>query len=568
MTNQLNHFLFHSILTTFLLVQVATGQNTRIPEQDLSDQSAFIEANREMILGNLEKAESQFTDLVRKHPDQAAIFYALAQIQFAREDFPNALTNIRKARGLDMENVWYAILEGDILEQTGRYQDAANLFAQLARSHPKEEHYYEQWAFFLIKAGNANGAIDVYGQMEQELGFQEDISRKKYMLYRGMGQFEKAGQVLEEVVRRQPWNLEVQYTLAAFYEENGATAKARQWYQSILDDHPGESEARLALARMANPANPDGPLLGLGPIFQDPKADLDEKIKTIIPYIQAYANQQDVSLGQDLDSLARLLDDTHPGNAKVASILGDLAFYRQDYRSAIAAYQKALERERTIYPIWDQLLQALSLSHAYAEQVDIAEQALDVFPNQGKVHYYLAEGFLEAGRPEDALSTIHVARLMAGKDGFLLYHLAILQGRANARMGQAEMAASAFTQALALNPGGAEALAYRSLSLRDPGQKCADAHQSAQTAPANEVVRFALADCAFSKGDYNEARQQLEGLITGTEYPHPNWEELLGDTLALTGNIQGALTYWQKAADHGSASPNLARKIANLRYEE
>ena len=82
------------------------------------------------------------------------------------------------------------------------------------------------------------------------------------------------------------------------------------------------------------------------------------------------------------------------------------------------------------------------------------------------------------------------------------------------------------------------------------------------------MVRFALAHCAFSKGEYAEARQRLEDLVTGSAYPHPDWEELLGDTLALTGNIQEALTYWQRAADRGSASLNLARKIANLRYEE
>ena len=107
MTHQLNPFLICFLLTISLLAQVASGQNARIPEKDLADQSAFLEANREMILGNLEKAETLFSGLVRKHPDQAAIFYALAQIQTAREDFPNALTNTRKARKLDPENVWY-----------------------------------------------------------------------------------------------------------------------------------------------------------------------------------------------------------------------------------------------------------------------------------------------------------------------------------------------------------------------------------------------------------------------------------------------------------------------------
>ena len=50
MTHQLNPFLICFLLTISLLAQVASGQNARIPEKDLADQSAFLEANREMIL--------------------------------------------------------------------------------------------------------------------------------------------------------------------------------------------------------------------------------------------------------------------------------------------------------------------------------------------------------------------------------------------------------------------------------------------------------------------------------------------------------------------------------------
>ncbi|MBK7342927.1 MAG: tetratricopeptide repeat protein [Saprospiraceae bacterium] len=126
----------------------------------------------------MDKAETLYRDLQRKYPANHAVAYALAQLQMSREDYPNALTAIRNARKGQPENVWYAILEADILEKTGRYKDAAALYRELVTANPKESYYYQQWAFYLIKAGDATGAIQVFDQHEQELGFQEEIAQK------------------------------------------------------------------------------------------------------------------------------------------------------------------------------------------------------------------------------------------------------------------------------------------------------------------------------------------------------------------------------------------------------
>lgn len=544
------------------------AQNTRVPEKELEAQSAFIDANRELILGNLDKAETLYRDLQRKYPANHAVAYALAQLQMSREDYPNALTAIRNARKGQPTNVWYAILEADILEKTGRYKDAAALYRDLVTSNPKESYYYQQWAFYLIKAGDATGAIQVFDQHEQELGFQEEIAQKKYMLYRGMGKMQEAAAVLEKVIGMQPWNLNVMYTLADFYEENGATEEARTWYARILDKHPGESEARLALVRLEQSENASGPIAELAVIFRDRQASLDDKILAILPHIQAFADQRDPELGKALDSLALILDQTHPDQAKVASIQGDLSFYREDYAGAITAYRLALDREQTIFAIWDQLLQATSAARMFDQQVRYADQALDVFPNQGRVHFFLAEGLLETGRSKEAIDAINLARLMSQKDGYLLYHMAILEGRALARLGRKEASINAYNQALALNRNGPEALAFRSFSQPDPTDQCRDAESAATTSAHLEVVTYALASCAFIRNDYVAARTQLEQLLSQTNYPHPDWLELLGDACSLSGQIDTALTYWQRARDGGSTSSTLARKMANHRYAE
>lgn len=556
------------LIIHLLMVGPAWNQNARIPEKELETQSTFIDANRELILGNLDKAEDMYRALKRKHPENHAVDYALAQLLMTREDYPNALSAIRNARKGQQDNVWYAILEADILEQTGRYVDAAGLYQGLVVANPKESYYYQQWAFYLMKAGDAQGAVQVFDQHETEMGFQEEIAQKKYTLYRGMGNMEKAAGVLEHVLDKQPWNLGVMYTLADFYEENGATEKAKATYQRILTKHPGESEAQLAMVRLEKSQSASGPLAELARIFMDRQANLDDKIVAIIPHIQAFADQQDPELGKALDSLANILDQTHPDQAKVASIQGDLAFYRGEYTQAIAAYQLALEREQTIFAIWDQLLQATSAAFQFNKQVTFAEKALDVFPNQGRIHYFLAEGLLETGRAEQALEEIKLARLMSRRDGYLLYHLAILEGRSQSGIGQMEAAFNAFELAFTLNPNGPEALAYRSISQPDPTDCCRDAEQANRSAGYLSMASVAMATCAFAQNDYILATNLMEALLGRLAYSHPDWVELLGDCYAQTGKADEAVLRWKQARDLGSTSPSLARKIANHRYEE
>ncbi len=571
MSTQMIHFLTRiSLFITiqFMVIGLSTAQNARIPEKELETQSAFIDANRELILGNLDKAESLYRDLLRKQPENHAVGYALAQLLMAREDYASALTEIRNAKKIQPTNIWYAILEADILEHTGKYTDAALVYKKLVATNPKESYYYQQWAFYLVKAGDAKSAIQVFDLHEKELGFQEENSQKKYMLLRGIGKMEEAAAVLEHVMDNQPWNLGVMYTLADFYEENGAVNLAKSVYSRILAKHPGESEAQLALVRLENSQSASGPLASLSLIFQDKQANLDDKIVAIIPHIQAFADSRDPELGSALDSLAIILDQTHPEQAKVASIQGDLAFYRGDYTKAIAAYQLALERERTIVVIWDQLLQATSASNKFRDQVRYAEQALDVFPNQGRIHFFLAEGLLETGHTKEALDEINLARLMARKDGYLLYHLAILEGRSHAKAGQMDAALQAYDQALSLNNNGPEALAYRSLSQSDLKARCMDAEIANQGASQLSIVSVALASCAFLQNDFVRATNLLEPLIGRLAYPHPDWVELLGDCYSVSGKADLALFNWKRARELGCTSPSLSRKIENHRYEE
>jgi tetratricopeptide (TPR) repeat protein len=199
--------------------------------------------------------------------------------------------------------------------------------------------------------------------------------------------------------------------------------------------------------------------------------------------------------------------------------------------------------------------------------MELARQALDLFPNQPRIHFYLAEAAATLQIYDEGLEAINMGRLMARKDGYLLYHLAILEGFIHAELGDQAKAGLAFDTALQLNPRGPEALAMRSLSQSDPRMKCRFAEEAAAVDARMTVVRFALAHCAFFNADYALSKSTLLPLVE-KPYPHPAWLELLGDTYAMMGDKDNALLLWEKTDKTGAGSARLKEKLNKRQYIE
>ena len=547
----------------------SSAQSRSLTEGDLAAQATLIEAERDYLLGRYDKAEPLLVELTRKYPDEGAMSFLLAKIRVARQDLPAALTDIRRARKADPANRWYAVYEGDLLEKAGQYAAAADLYAQLVTQNPKEEQFYVQWAFYLVRDGRPLEAIQVYDRQEQALGASWDISRKKFMLYQGMGKVREAAGVLEAFLQRQPAQIEVMYMLAGLYEENGVREEAATWYRRILEKHPGESGARLAILRLAGPekATEEDELGALERIFSDPAGDLDQKIKAMLPHIRRYADAPSKDLELRLRDLTTKLGQAHPGQAKVESIFGDLDLYAGRPDSAVIRYRAALQLDKSVYAVWEQALLASSESRDYRGLYELAFRALDLFPNQPRLHFFLAEAALETGRTQEALDAVNTGRLMARRDGFLLYQIALVEGSAQADLGQREKAERAFEAALALNPRGPEALARRALAASDPAAKCKLSAEAEAADPTLPIVRFAMAQCHFFAGRY---AQSLAILVPLTEmrFPHPAWLELAGDAHALTNDLPSALALWEKVRATGMGSVRLTEKINSRRYLE
>ena len=536
-------------------------------------QSRFIDASRERILGNYDKAIPIYEEILKKDENNHAAAYELARVYMAKETFDKAVRYAKTAIELDPENVWYQQFLADLYQEIGQNGEAAEIYKRLVKQDPEKEEYYYKWAYLLVRANEIDEAVKVYDQLESRIGVTEEVVRRKHSLYLGMGDKGKAARELERLIEAYPENEEYLHLLAGFFEEMGEKEKAQATYQRILEVDPGNVKAKLALA-----GNPDessderGFLESLKPVFRQPNVDIDLKIKRIMPLIQKVASTGDRQLGAAALELTGILEEQHPEEAKAYAASADLLYHLGRRREAIQKYRKTLELDDTVYLVWEQLLYALYEEADYEALEEKAEEAMDFFPNKASAYYLYGTAVNELGDQDDALSALQQALLMAGNDQRMTYNIQARLGIVYGAMGDIGDAARAFDAALALNPQSAKVLSDYSLLLAKNGDRLDEAEEMARKAnglqPDTPEFQDAYGWVFYKRKDYNKAKKWVGEALKNGGDEHPRILEHYGDVLFQLGEQETALDYWNQAQEKGNTSKVLEKKINNKQLYE
>ncbi|RMG86456.1 MAG: tetratricopeptide repeat protein [Bacteroidetes bacterium] len=555
----------HTFLrVAFLLITLPLlGQtDNRMTQEEVDLQQVFIEGTREKILERYDKAIPFFEQVLARDPDNAAAAFELAQVYAAEDDAEKALKYARHAAEKEPGNVWYQLFLADLYQNQNADDKAAEIFEKLVEANPDNDSFYFRWAYFLVRSNQVEKALKVYDRLEKKTGINEELTRRKHTLYLGMGDYKKAARELEKLIEAFPQKTAYRHLLAAFYEQIGDNARAKDVYRQILKMDPDDARATLALAGDGQGGSDVRYLRTLRPVFENPNVHIDVKISELLPYLQKVSETGDTALAQAGIQLTDILEKVHPDEAKAFSAAGDFYFYSNQKDRAIEKYKATLERDETVYLVWEQLLYAYADTRRFETLVKTAEEALDLFPNQAGLYYLNALGLLELGKPKDALRDLKQARIMAQRIPPLKYRILILTGKAWFALKDFDRSDKAFEEALQINADAPDALAAYAycLASRDLEKAQKMAEKALRADPQNPEARHQIGWVFYQLKNYKKALDLLRP-DPQNPYPDPLALEHYGDALFQTGQTEAAVKWWEKARDAGNSSPVLRKKI-------
>jgi tetratricopeptide (TPR) repeat protein len=553
------------ILFLLLIGFIVTGLSAQedLTEEDLAQERLLIEAQKSILLEKYDDAMEVLDKMYQDDRQNPTVLWAISRVHLGRKDLDLAETAIREALKFDGQNKYYLEHLAEVLKRTRDLNALAETYEKLYRIEPDNEEYAFEWVRYLDQTKDYKRAIKALESMEKR-DFDPRISYRKARIWEKSGAPKRAEREYKKLIALEPENVRHYHLLANHYQEQRNQSGAMEVYKEILKIDPDDSRASLALANQLRSSGKDAMYLkSIRKVIESPSIGIDVKVKEILPFIQKLTTARDPEVEGILSEYASTIVGLHPEEAKAYALMADMYNLTDQRDLAIAAYQGALQRDKTVYSVWEQYLYLLAAKGDYPTLGKEAEKALDFFPNRGRLFYFSALALHALEDLDDAMSELEMAQMMVGKDIVLQFDIARLKGRVARKLGQTEQSIARFEEALKINGNDADLLSDMAMALADQARDLDRATEYAEKALAQDQdylpAIMATSWVEAKKGDTSGAIARLQGIAAGSS--NAGLLEVYGDILFLAEREDEAVEYWQKALEIIGQSDRLSLKI-------
>ncbi|TAF34289.1 MAG: hypothetical protein EAZ57_00095 [Cytophagales bacterium] len=539
------------------------------PKQILAEQ-ALIEGMKWYLLDEYTKAASSFQAALKIDDKNDAASYQLALCYFRLGEPRQAISYIETAVKIDGNNHYYLRLLANVYEEISDNANAEKVWRNLIQKAPKSEEYYYSLADLLKQVGKTKDVIKVYDQAEAELGFNEEIIRRKQEIYLANNNLESAlkeGQKLIEAFPDYPDYILMQAELML---NNRRVNESKNLINSYLGSGFSHPYAFLMLAEIANSENDkDGQYKYLEQAFSDPDLGSDQKIRILLTNYYDQSERNAIVRTQGT-KLAFLAANAHPESADLWAVYADFLFLANQKVEARSAYLKSTQQNPDNYRVWERILQVDLESGQIDSLVKHGQKVTDLFPYQPSMWFYYGMGLLELNQVDEALEALEQARSLTANDKLLASDVETLIGDLHNRTKAYDKSDRAYEAAIAANPNNARALNNYSYYLALRKDKLPLAEQMSikliRLYPNDANFLDTHAWVLYQMANYDKAKIYIEKVIALGE-PSATVLEHYGDILFKLGQTEEALKQWIKAKSLGSDNEALERKIKNRDLE-
>lgn len=402
--------------------------------------------------GRAGEALEAYARTTEKHPGCAAAWYGMSQLLAERGWTDSAEACALHAVELHGDNVWYRLALAQVQQMKGDSRGLTQNWEAIVKEHPEVLEYYYELSNAYISAGDLTKAVEVLNRVEKRIGVTEPISLQKQKLWAAAGKDDKARKEIEALADAMPQEKRYQAILAEMHMQQKHYKKAKEYYDRILAVDPGDPYIHIQLAEyykaLNQSAEADSEMVLA---FANPQLDSKSKLQILGSF---YSNEEFFSTRRA--TTFRLMDNAMAGCAdsvEFAAFYGNVLFNQERYREAAHQFEMAMERDSSMYELWELLLISLASDGDTTGRIErYARRAAQLFPVHTLPHFLLAQTYLMQKNYPEALKELQTAERWGFTKGYLEADTYGLLGECYYRTEQYDKAWKAFERSLELRP--------------------------------------------------------------------------------------------------------------------
>ncbi len=527
------------------------------------------EAEKYFILEDYPKAFANYQKSLQYDPNNATAYYKSAQIFMMGKNYEKAVLNAQQAIIMDPTNKYFYLTLAEIYTKQSKLKEASDTYEEMLNKCKNADEYMFDLAQLYLYQQKYDSAISVYNRIEKQFGLNEQVVMQKEKIYLQQSKLDKAIAEGEKLIKAHPDVTRYVTMLTDILISNNQAERAIPYLEDLLKKDPQNPVALLQLSEIyrqqGDKEKADAYLLKA---FSDPELDLTGKLQVMAGFLQKLPDKDAEVLCIDL---GKKIIAAHPDEPDAYAINGDLYMKLQEDVKARDMYQKAIDLGAKSYNIWQNIIQLDLKLEKYDDAINHGEEALELFPNQAALYWFLGTAYLINKDDKSAAEILEQGKKVAGsnKDLEALFNAQL--GDAYNNLKEYEKSDAAYEAALKFNPDNDHVLNNYSYFLSLRKENLSKARQMCEKlmkiAPDNPTYLDTYAWVLYNLGEYEEALKNIEKAVDSDEVSGTILEHY-GDILYKLGHKEAAVEQWIKAKKLGETTDLIDKKIADKKLYE
>ena len=551
---------------------VALAQSSLTPEQQRKYDYFFLEAMRLKEKKDYASAFGLLQHCLDIHPNAASALYEVSQYYMFLRQVPQGQEALEKAVANAPDNYWYSQGLASLYQQQNELDKAITLLEQMVVRFPAKQDPLFNLLDLYGRQEKYDKVISTLNRLEKHMGKNEQLSMEKFRIYLQMKDDKKAFQEIESLVQEYPMDMRYQVILGDVYLQNGKKQEAYDVYQKVLAAEPDNPMAIFSMASYYKQTGQEELYQQqLDTLLLNKKVTPDTKVGVMRQMI--VENEQADKDSTQIIALFDRIMKQEQDDPQIPMLYAQYLLSKNMEAESVPVLEQVVDLDPTNNAARTMLIGAAVKKEDYKQIIKVCEPGIEATPDALEFYYYLAVAYNQAEKPDRVISICKRAleHTTADSKKEIVSDFYSILGDMYHTQKQMKEAYAAYDSALVYNPSNIGALNnyayYLSVERRDLDKAEEMSYKTVKAEPNNATYLDTYAWILFEKGNYAEARIYIDNAMKSEGGDKSDViVEHCGDIYYMTGDVDGALTYWKKALEMGSESKTLKQKIEKKKY--
>ncbi|MEI3442864.1 MAG: tetratricopeptide repeat protein [Bacteroides thetaiotaomicron] len=551
---------------------VALAQSSLTPEQQRKYDYFFLEAMRLKEKKDYASAFGLLQHCLDIHPNAASALYEVSQYYMFLRQVPQGQEALEKAVANAPDNYWYSQGLASLYQQQNELDKAVTLLEQMVVRFPAKQDPLFNLLDLYGRQEKYDEVISTLNRLEKRMGKNEQLSMEKFRIYLQMKDDKKAFQEIESLVQEYPMDMRYQVILGDVYLQNGKKQEAYDVYQKVLAAEPDNPMAIFSMASYYKQTGQEELYQQqLDTLLLNKKVTPDTKVGVMRQMI--VENEQADKDSTQIIALFDRIMKQEQDDPQIPMLYAQYLLSKNMESESVPVLEQVVDLDPTNKAARMMLIGAAVKKEDYKQIIKVCEPGIEATPDALEFYYYLAVAYNQAEKPDSVISICKRAleHTTADSKKEIVSEFYSILGDMYHTQKQMKEAYAAYDSALVYNPSNIGALNnyayYLSVERRDLDKAEEMSYKTVKAEPNNATYLDTYAWILFEKGNYAEARIYIDNAMKSEGGDKSDViVEHCGDIYYMTGDVDGALTYWKKALEMGSESKTLKQKIEKKKY--